>query len=580
MNSIAANGVLLVPEASSGCQCAYSLQCTVAYHAVSRNRAWGVYSAPADGSPAKRVALVFGAPGDRRDSSGNLWLGYPRPYAGRLVAAAGVQTPVATNAPAGAEAPEFVQGDPGFADIAGTADPWIYACGWSGVTNFSVQIHDDPAAWTLCDVRLHFAETEGRAAGGRVFDVALEGRQVLKGFDPAAEAGGPGRAVVREFRDVRVLGWLDVSLAPVRGRPLVSAVEIQRRWVIPSVADSEAVAAESRTGAIELPAAFADGAPMAVGAAIVAGPGHGKLKRVSGRKYDYAPDPRFAGTDRFSWKAVDGTNESRVVAVAVNVKPDVEPPSVTADVFGGAVGRDELTLRFSEPVDPVTAADPANYSISGGATVRGAALRRDGVTVRLATSALAEGQAYEVSVTGVKDTAATPNAAAGARAQVRYSVAGSILREVWLGVTGPGMNGLRSHPDYPDKPSLVEKVSCFEGPQNWADAYGTRLRGHVRPPVSGSYTFWIAADGDGELWLSADETPGKKTMIASTKGTAFRQWNRYPTQKSAAIELEAGRMYYVEALQKEGGSDDNLSVAWEGPGIQCEVIPGAHLLLP
>lgn len=35
---------------------------------------------------------------------------------------------------------------------------------------------------------------------------------------------------------------------------------------------------------------------------------------------------------------------------------------------------------------------------------------------------------------------------------------------------------------------------------------------------------------------------------------------------SAPVHLEAGRRYYVEALMKEGGGNDNLAVAWQVPG--------------
>ena len=44
-----------------------------------------------------------------------------------------------------------------------------------------------------------------------------------------------------------------------------------------------------------------------------------------------------------------------------------------------------------------------------------------------------------------------------------------------------------------------------------------------------------------------------------------------------AIKLEAGKKYYIEAHMKEGGGGDNLSVAWQGPGIAQVVIAGSFL---
>ena len=100
--------------------------------------------------------------------------------------------------------------------------------------------------------------------------------------------------------------------------------------------------------------------------------------------------------------------------------------------------------------------------------------------------------------------------------------------------------------------------------------------------MTGSYTFWIASDDQSELWLSTDDNPLFKVRIASVPNwTDSREWNKFPSQKSAAITLTAGQRYYVEALQKEGGGGDNLAVGWAKPGestsAPSEVIPGSVL---
>src|SRR5205814_903778 len=63
----------------------------------------------------------------------------------------------------------------------------------------------------LYTVRLHFAEPDGLKAGQRVFDVLVQGKEVLKGFDIAKEAGGPNRGLVREFQGVRAGETLTVA---------------------------------------------------------------------------------------------------------------------------------------------------------------------------------------------------------------------------------------------------------------------------------------------------------------------------------------------------------------------------------
>lgn len=61
-------------------------------------------------------------------------------------------------------------------------------------------------------VRLHFLEPENLKPGDRVFDVAIQGKTVLKGFDIRAEAGGSLRGIVREFKRVPVTDALKIDL--------------------------------------------------------------------------------------------------------------------------------------------------------------------------------------------------------------------------------------------------------------------------------------------------------------------------------------------------------------------------------
>ena len=123
----------------------------------------------------------------------------------------------------------------------------------------------------------------------------------------------------------------------------------------------------------------------------------------------------------------------------------------------------------------------------------------------------------------------------------------------------------------------------FEMPNNSGNNFGERLNGYICPPATGLYTFWIASDASAELWLSTSSSPANKVKIAyNTSATNSRQWNKYATQKSVAISLVAGQVYYVEALMKEGTGTDNLAVGWAKPGqstsAPSEVIPGTYLL--
>ena len=78
-------------------------------------------------------------------------------------------------------------------------------------------------------VRLFFAEPKDVQPGERVFDVALQGATVATDVDVVAEAGGPQRTMVREFRDILIGQELILEFEPKVGEPLINGVEIMRQ---------------------------------------------------------------------------------------------------------------------------------------------------------------------------------------------------------------------------------------------------------------------------------------------------------------------------------------------------------------
>ncbi|KAL8506319.1 hypothetical protein ACS0TY_017257 [Phlomoides rotata] len=100
-------------------------------------------------------------------------------------------------------------------------------------------------------VNLHFAEilftndSSFNSLGKRIFDVYLQGKLVLKDFDIAAEAGGPGRPIVKNFTAVVTSNTLKIHLywagrgttgIPQRGSygPLISAISVDHNFKPPA----------------------------------------------------------------------------------------------------------------------------------------------------------------------------------------------------------------------------------------------------------------------------------------------------------------------------------------------------------
>ncbi len=154
----------------------------------------------------------------------------------------------------------------------------------------------------------------------------------------------------------------------------------------------------------------------------------------------------------------------------------------------------------------------------------------------------------------------------------------AVKREFWAGISGNPISNLTSNANFPNNPTSTTYQPFFETPANSADNYGQRLSAWLRAPDSGEFTFWIASDDHGELWLSTDANPANKVRIAWHAGaTGSREWNRFATQRSAAVTLEGGRFYYIEALHKEGVGGDNLAVSWSGPDFGQVILGAPHV---
>src|SRR5579864_5226182 len=140
---------------------------------------------------------------------------------------------------------------------------------------------------------------------------------------------------------------------------------------------------------------------------------------------------------------------------------------------------------------------------------------------------------------------------------------------------------IQTFPDFPGKPSGSDELPSFSAATNSGIYYLARMRALVVPPATGDYTFFIASKGASELRLSTNADPAKLQKIAfvpTGKQTFSEQWNKYPSQSSTPVRLQAGRAYFISAIQEQhGGRDDNLSVGWEGPGIERAVIDGKFL---
>ena len=264
---------------------------------------------------------------------------------------------------------------------------------------------------------------------------------------------------------------------------------------------------------------------------------------------------------------------------------DATPPAVVS-VSRLPARSTQLKITFSEPLDPTTATNASNYSVSPALAVTAAAYKSKVVT--LTTAKQGPGAVYTVTINGLKDLSKN-QIAAGTKATVNAYVMArrGVLKFAYYGdanggepISGTSLDGLLSDPRYPAKPDLVFPVYSFDTrdafPDDSHENYGGVVEGFLTPKDTASYSFFLRSDDSSQLWLSTDETEAKLALIAEEIGccSAFLEPN--PDQGAAwhdngsgmgqttltPIPLVGGKKYFVRAIYKEGGGGDYVQVAW------------------
>jgi hypothetical protein len=113
-------------------------------------------------------------------------------------------------------------------DLSGVTNPAPMAVYQSArIGNFSYTLPGF-AAGSTHTVRLHFAETFFSAAGSRIFNVSINGTQVLTNFDIFATAGAKNKALVEQFTvNANASGQYVIVFTTVVNNSLVSGIEVR-----------------------------------------------------------------------------------------------------------------------------------------------------------------------------------------------------------------------------------------------------------------------------------------------------------------------------------------------------------------
>lgn len=154
---------------------------------------------------------------------------------------------------------------------------------------------------------------------------------------------------------------------------------------------------------------------------------------------------------------------------------------------------------------------------------------------------------------------------------------GGLYRTFFNNIPGGNVSDLTGSAAFPNSPDQETFLTSFDG-GGYSENYGSTIRGYLIPPTTGAYTFYIASDDSGQLILGTGSTQVSTPVIAfNNTYTNPYDWDAISTATSATYNLTAGQPYYIEMRQKESGGGDHAAVAWSGPGITRQVIPGRYL---
>jgi fibronectin type 3 domain-containing protein len=262
------------------------------------------------------------------------------------------------------------------------------------------------------------------------------------------------------------------------------------------------------------------------------------------------------------------TSVNRQVIIGFVVKAPVDTPPAAPTGLTAAAGNNTVSLDWNNNGE----GDLAGYNVYRSTTSGSSYAKLNSSLLTNSDyndSNVSNGTTYYYVVTAVdtgsnesgysSEVSATPN--------LPVTGTGAILREWWTGITGTAVSDLTSNVNYPDNSTGRELITKLQGPTNWADNYGTSIRGYVIPPADGNYTFTLASDANSELWLSTNNNPANVVLIAYIPGNS----------QSSPKSLVAGQKYYIEVLHKAGTGNDNISVSWQGPALSQQIIDGLYL---
>lgn len=233
-NLVVAGGVLNAPDYTRTCSCAYQNQTSLALVPMPELDIWAVNGSSkltGTNDRVEKLGVNFGAPGDRSDDAGLLWIEFPE--------TSGAEAPISIE----------VDGDVTYFQNHSTANsegelPWVRSSGVEGVkairVGFRKPVSKDSsvgqAERPLADVdekpfrlRMFFAHPAGQKPQRRIFDVSVQGKTVFENVTIDSEGSTSLSEMIKTVDPVMIGGELSIEFAEKVGKPVICGIELRRQ---------------------------------------------------------------------------------------------------------------------------------------------------------------------------------------------------------------------------------------------------------------------------------------------------------------------------------------------------------------
>lgn len=199
---------------------------------------------------------------------------------------------------------------------------------------------------------------------------------------------------------------------------------------------------------------------------------------------------------------------------------------------------------------------------------------RTSAILNLSPASLADnGAKYRCIVTLPPTSLSVTSAEVTLTVQASVFITGIVKQEIW-GPNNTGVTRDQVNQGTAGLPNSSGFITMFDTP-DFADNYVQRLSTWFVPATSGNYVFLVSSDDDSDLFVSTNDDPANKRLVAQQTGwNGNRDWAGATGQRRSdqfspdggvtfpfaeGIALTAGQQYYIEGVHHEGGGGDNFA---------------------